>query len=120
MEKHISYCGIWCQACPIYWATREKNKEKKLKMRNEIARICNEQYKARLSPEDVSDCDGCKTNRRLFSGSSKCEIRECAKERKLQNCARCSDYACEKLSAFFTTDPQAKTNLDVIRSTFTE
>lgn len=89
-------------------------------MRAEIARICNEQYKVKLSPEDVNDCDGCKANKRLFSGSAKCEILECAKEKKLQNCARCSDYACEKLMTFFTTDPQAKIILDVIRSTFRE
>jgi len=115
MEKQVSYCGIWCQGCPIYWATREKNKEKKWKMRAEIASICSEQYQVRLTPEEVSDCDGCKANKRLFSGCVKCEIRDCARKKELENCARCPDYACKKLSAFFSTDPQAKIILDVIR-----
>ncbi len=89
-------------------------------MRAEIARICNEQYKTRLNAEDVNDCDGCKSNKRLFSGSVKCEIRECARQKKLENCARCSGYACEKLMTFFSTDPQAKIMLDVIRSAIAE
>ncbi len=120
MEKQVSYCGIWCQGCPIYWATREKNMEKRLKMRAEIARICNEQYQVKLNPEDVTDCDGCKANKRLFSGCVKCDIRACAIQRKLENCARCSDYACDKLLTFFSSDPQAKIMLDVIRSTITK
>ena len=120
MEKQVSYCGIWCQGCPIYWATREKNMEKRLKMRAEIARICNEQYQVKLNPEDVTDCDGCKVNKRLFSGCVKCDIRACAIQRKLENCARCSDYACDKLLTFFSSDPQAKIMLDVIRSTITK
>ncbi len=86
-------------------------------MRAEIARICNEQYKVNLNPGDVGDCDGCKANRRLFSGCIKCEIRDCAKQKGLNNCAHCTEYACEKLSAFFSTDPQAKIALDVIRCT---
>jgi len=117
MEKQVSYCGILCIGCPIYWATREKNKEKKRKMRTEIARICNEQYKVRFNPEDIGDCDGCKANRRLFSACIKCEIRNCASHKDLKNCAHCPDYACEKLMTFFSTDPQAKITLDVIRST---
>lgn len=89
-------------------------------MRAEIARICSEQYQVRLTPEEVSDCDGCKVNKRLFSGCTKCEIRDCAKNKKLINCAHCSDYPCDRLLAFFSTDPQAKILLDVIRSKITE
>ena len=89
-------------------------------MRAEIASICNAQYKVKLNPEDVTDCDGCKANKRLFSGCIKCEIRSCAKQKKLENCAGCSDYACDKLMNFFSTDPQAKIMLDVIRSTITK
>jgi hypothetical protein len=115
MEKYVSYCGIICQGCPVYWATREKNPEKRRKMRAEIARICSEQYEVRVDSEEVNDCDGCKADKRLFSGCVKCEIRDCARQKALSNCAHCSDYPCEKLTVFFSTDPQAKIILDVIR-----
>jgi len=76
MEKLISYCGIICQGCPIYMATQEKDKEKKEKMRVEIARLTKEQYGIELKPEDITDCDGCRAEGgRLFSESRNCKIR---------------------------------------------
>jgi hypothetical protein len=117
MDEMLAYCGLICKGCPIYWATREKNKEKKEMMRAEIARIIKEQYGVDYKPGDITDCDGCKAdNRRLFSGSKKCPIRKCARKKGLKNCAYCSDYACDKLKEFFRSDPSTKARLDVIRS----
>jgi len=118
MYEMIAYCGLICQGCPIYLATREKNKEKRQKMRVEIARICREQYGLEFKPEDITDCDGCRIESgRLFSGCEKCKIRKCARQKGLENCAHCSEYACEKLREFFVTDQGAKTRLDMINST---
>lgn len=118
MDVMIAYCGLTCQACPIYWATREKNKEKREKMRAELARICKEEYAIEFKAEDITDCDGCWIEGgRLFSGCYKCEIRKCVKQNGLENCAHCSEYACEKLEDFFVKQPHAKAGLDVIRST---
>ncbi|MBN2214399.1 MAG: DUF3795 domain-containing protein [Bacteroidales bacterium] len=117
MEEYVSYCGIMCHGCPVYWATRETDPEKKRKMRTEIARICNEQYKQNIGPEEIIDCDGCKASGKLYTGCTKCEIRSCAMKKNLTNCAHCNDYACEKLMTFFSTDPQAKIILDIIRGT---
>jgi len=88
-------------------------------MRAEIVRICKEHYGygEEFKPENVTDCDGCKTESgRLFSGCEKCEIRKCARQKRLENCGYCSEYACEKLKQFFVNDPNAKTRLDVIRN----
>jgi hypothetical protein len=116
MDEVVAYCGLTCQHCPIYLATREKDKEKREKMKVDIARICKEQYGMELSPEDITDCDGCKTaGGRLFSGCMKCEIRKCARQKGLENCAHCSEYPCEQLNKFFATDPSAKTRLDIIK-----
>jgi len=118
MNETIAYCGLICQGCPIYWATREQNTKKKHEMRAEIARQTNDIYKEKMKAEDVTDCDGCKTETgRLFSGCKKCQIRKCAREKGVENCAHCSEYACEKLEKFFVTYLEAKTRLDVIRST---
>ena len=120
MNEMVAYCGLICQGCPIYWATRETDEVKKEKMKTEIVRICKEQYGygQDFVPEYVTDCDGCRTDRgRLFSGCEKCEIRNCARQRALENCAICADDACEKLQRFFVNDLNAKSRLDVIRST---
>jgi len=115
MYEIIAYCGLICQGCPIYWATKEKNEEKKEKMRVEIARQCKE-YDLKYELQDITDCDGCKTEGgRLFSGCKKCEIRKCARGKKIENCAHCDQYACEKLKKL--SDADAKSRLDLIRST---
>lgn len=86
-------------------------------MRAEIANQCREHYGTRYKPEDITDCDGCKTEgERLFSASKNCLVRKCARGKKLENCASCAEYVCEKLAAFFKTDPAAGDRLDAIRS----
>ena len=117
MVEMIAYCGLSCQTCPIYLATRQENKEEQARMRVEIVRLCKEQYGMDLELEDISDCDGCKTDgERLFSQCKNCPIRQCASEKKLENCAYCTEYACGNLETFFRTDPIAKTRLDAIRT----
>jgi hypothetical protein len=119
MKVHelVAYCGLTCQSCPIYRATREDDLEKQEKMRAAIARHCQEHYGLVLRPEEITDCDGCRTESgRLYSGCSKCEIRACARQRKVESCAHCTDYACEKLQKFFVTDPSAESKLEEIRS----
>jgi hypothetical protein len=117
MDEVISYCGLICHSCPIYLATREQDAKKKHEMRVEIARQIKKHYGQDCKPEDVNDCDGCKKEgARLFSGSTKCQIRMCARQKSLENCAHCDEYACEKLEKLFVTDIEAKSRLDVIRS----
>ena len=117
IENVIAYCGLVCRGCPIYCATREPNKQKKEKMRAAIAKICKEHYGQECKPEDITDCDGCKSDAgRLFSGCKTCHIRRCAIEKGLENCAHCREYACDRLREFFVKDPEAKTRLDFVRS----
>jgi hypothetical protein len=116
MEKMIAYCGLRCDTCRILLATREKNDEKKYKMRADIARYIREHFDPNCKVEDITDCDGCKTQGgRLFSGCSKCQVRKCAIEKGVENCAYCKEYACENLEKLFTTEADAKANLEEIR-----
>ena len=117
MKQQISYCGLICQTCPIYLATRENDQTKKKKMRVGIAEQCAKLYGTEYKPEDIDDCDGCRTESgRLFSGCKTCLIRNCAKDRGLENCACCGEYACEQLLKFFAMEPEAKKRLDRIQS----
>jgi hypothetical protein len=116
MTEMVSYCGLNCQTCPIYLATRQENKEERARMRADIVKLCKDHYGINYKVEDISDCDGCHTEgERLFSSSKDCPIRTCAREKALENCAYCTEYACGKLEAFFKTDPAAKARLDAVR-----
>ena len=117
MNQMLSYCGLVCDTCPIYLVTRETNKEEQVRKRIEIARLCQEQYGLKFELADITDCDGCRTmDGRLFSGCVGCNIRNCAKERAIENCAQCNEYVCERLETFFVKDPSAKTRLEETRS----
>ena len=116
MSELMAYCGLACETCAIYLVTREADKEEQARRRAEIALFCTEHYGRKFETEEITDCDGCRTEGgRLFSGCKDCAIRDCARERGLASCAYCSAYACERLEAFFATEPDAKTRLDDMR-----
>jgi hypothetical protein len=117
MTEMVAYCGVTCRTCPIYLATRQKDKKEQARMKARIVKQCQEHYGITYQLEDITACDGCKTEgERLFPASRNCLIRKCARVKKLETCASCDEYACEKLTAFFKTDPAAKKRLDAIRS----
>jgi hypothetical protein len=116
MTEMVAYCGLMCQTCPIYLATRQENKEQQARTRAEVVRLCQEHYGISYEREDITDCDGCRAERgRLFSASRNCPIRKCAIARGIENCAHCAEYACDQLETIFRTDPSAKERLDEIR-----
>jgi hypothetical protein len=117
MSEMLSYCGLVCNTCPIYLATRETNREEQTRKRAEIARLCKEQYGMNYGIADITDCDGCSTEGgRLFLGCKDCGIRSCAQQKMIENCAYCTEYTCEKLKTFFIKDPEARTRLDEVRN----
>jgi hypothetical protein len=117
MTELVAYCGLTCQTCPIYLATRQENKEEQARMRAEIVQLCKEHYGLKYELDDITDCDGCRTEGgRLLSACKKCPVRKCAKQKGLENCAYCTEYACVQLEAFFGTEPTARVRLDEIRS----
>lgn len=116
METMISYCGLRCDTCPILLATNVKDIDEQREMRVNIAEELARIYGTVPKPEIVTDCDGCKTeNGRLFTGCADCPIRKCAMEKKLSNCAYCSDYVCDSLNRHFAIDPGARERLEEIR-----
>jgi len=113
----MAYCGLLCQNCPIYLTAREPDASKKEKMIREIIEACREHYGIEYQGTDITDCDGCfAEDGRLFKACANCEIRKCAVEKEVENCAFCPEYACEKLEALFQTDPGARTRLDAVRN----
>ena len=112
MERIVAYCGIICSDCPTLKATKMDDDDE----RRRVAKLWTKQYGKEFKIEDIN-CDGCLTEGpRVFSYCNVCEIRKCAKERKVENCAYCEDYACDKLSKLFNEFKPAKEVLDEIRA----
>jgi hypothetical protein len=112
MNKLLSFCGLLCSDCGAFIAT-QTNDDKK---RAEVAQLWSKQYGVNLKPEDIN-CDGCTSNStRIIGHCLVCEIRKCGKQKGLANCAHCSQYPCEKLSAFFKLVPDAKSRLDEVKT----
>jgi hypothetical protein len=109
--KMIAYCGIACSDCEAYIAT-QKNDDA---LRAKTAKEWSEKFKIVRKPEDIN-CDGCPTDsQRIVQYCKICDIRKCARDKKLSSCAACSTYPCEKLSKFLAGAPEAKKTLEALR-----
>jgi hypothetical protein len=112
MEKLIGYCGIVCSDCPVLVATRKDDAAE----RKRIAEMFTKQYGTEYKTGDIN-CDGCTGDSiRVFKYCNICEMRKCGREKKLVNCAYCSEYPCEKLTELFSKYSKAKETLSAIRS----
>jgi len=110
MDKMIAFCGLNCTVCPAFIATKENSNEK----RKETAKAWSTPEYT-LKPEDIN-CDGCSTRSgRMISFVKACDIRNCGMERKVENCALCTDYPCEKLEKSHERSPEARNMLEDIR-----
>jgi hypothetical protein len=111
MEKMIAVCGLTCTECPAYQATKKDDDE----ARAQVAELWGKEFKADLKAEDIN-CHGCQsTGEEVFSHTKVCEIRKCGREKGAENCGRCCDYGCDRITEFFKMVPAAKTTLDEIR-----
>lgn len=112
MGRIVAHCGIICSDCPTFIATKNDDDAE----RRRVAELWTKQYDKEYKKEDIN-CDGCLTvGPRIFDYCKVCEIRKCAGERNVENCAHCEDYACEKLSKLFNEYKPAKEVLDEIRA----
>ncbi|MFX0032641.1 MAG: DUF3795 domain-containing protein [Candidatus Hodarchaeota archaeon] len=111
MSEIIAYCGLLCSKCPAYIATQSNDKEA-------LKRISKEWSSGEMNftPEELL-CDGCISNKVIFTWCEECNIRSCARGKGLENCAYCDNYPCETLNNVFEKDQSAKQRLDEIKST---
>jgi hypothetical protein len=110
MVTLIAACGMDCARCDAYIATQANDQDALAA----LAEKWIKEYNAfGLTAIDVQ-CDGCMAEGRKIGHCSECQIRLCAMERGLANCAACPDFACEKLQDFWKAAPQAKANLESI------
>ena len=113
MVSLIAACGLDCAQCDSYKATQANDL---LMLEATVVKWTKEYNAPGLTVENIQ-CDGCMTAGRKTGHCGECQIRLCAIDRGLANCAVCPDYAaCEKLQGFLNAVPQAKRNLEAIRA----
>ena len=107
----IAFCGLNCSECGAFLATKNNDNEK----RSEMAKLWSKQFNTDIEPADIN-CHGCHSEGDDIFGYCKvCKIRKCGKEKNVDNCAYCNEYACEKLEMVFDMMPGAKKRLDEIK-----
>ena len=113
VESIIAYCGLDCSECDAYIATQANDFE----ALERLAQRARDEFGMTDATAESSKCDGCLTETgRQIGYCATCEIRACARNRGLVNCAHCGEYACEKLEVIFGHSHEARATLDEIRA----
>ena len=104
----ISRCGLDCAICEAYLATRDNDDN----ARREIAEKWRTLYhNPKVKPVDIN-CLGCNSSGPYYQHCSECGVRQCAVSKKVDNCGRCGEYPCVKITEFHKVVPEAKVNCD--------
>ena len=102
-----SYCGLDCEACDAFVAT--KNNDNQLK--TQVAQRWSKLYKRKVEASDVH-CHGCKSDgTQGIYCQTMCPIKPCCREKEIDTCAECGEFPCKDLKAVFLFCPEAETLL---------
>lgn len=91
-KSSMAPCGLVCDECPAYIATRSNDTATLLKCGQEWGRSYGREIKA----EEVM-CDGCRGSGRKWLWCRDCALATCEKSSQSQSCAHCADYPCDKV-----------------------
>lgn len=108
MSKLIAYCGLDCEKCDAYIAT--KNDDQALRVKT--AKLWSELNNAPILPEHIN-CEGCRVDgvKTVFC-QSMCTIRKCALKKGMTTCGDCPKLEkCPTLGTVIAHNHEALKNL---------
>jgi hypothetical protein len=106
-----SYCGINCEECEAFSATQ--NNDNQLKKR--VAQRWSSLYGKEFKPEDVH-CEGCRSEGTLGTYcQAMCRIKPCCREKQIETCAQCREFACKDLKEVFDFCSEARERLMALK-----
>jgi len=108
MNKFIAYCGLNCEKCEAYIATKNDDNDLRIK----VAKEWSEMNQAQITPEMIN-CEGCRMDGIKFPYcGSMCEIRQCGMAKELETCGGCKNVnSCEKVAMVIGNNEEARNNL---------
>lgn len=108
MKKLIAICGLDCEKCDVYIATKNNDNE----LREKTAKKWSELNNVEILPEYLY-CEGCRMDgSKTAYCSDYCEIRKCAVAKGFETCRDCGEKDdCPKVGAIWENNQQAKDNL---------
>ena len=110
MSDLIAYCGLDCAKCDAYQATQDDD----IELKKKTAERWSKELDTAFSIDDIT-CDGCKSERVSGWCLRICKIRPCAENKGISTCASCSEYTCDELDRFLSTEPAARSTLAELR-----
>ena len=110
MRNNIAYCGLDCEKCDAYIATKNNDQA----LRERTARLWAELNNAPILPEHIN-CEGCRADGvKTVYCESLCAIRRCAEGKGLATCGGCSEVGtCEKIAPILGGNNEARRNLGI-------
>lgn len=108
MEIHMAYCGINCETCKLYQASKFKSNKLLYKLAEEWGNLYNRTFEL-----EKLKCFGCKSDV-VFELCNKCQIKLCNIERRIKTCTECSEYPCERIQQFIEWQKKEKTGVEMI------
>lgn len=110
MKELIAYCGLDCEKCEAFAATKNNDDA----LRKKVASLWSELNGVSITPEMIN-CEGCRAaGRKTPFCESLCPIRQCALEKAVSFCEDCAEKAsCEKLRLITANSAEARENLDM-------
>lgn len=91
-KELMAPCGLYCGACGVYIATRDKNE----KFRSVMGNLYG------TKPEETA-CLGCMQPdppKRLYAFCQNCQIRNCIRDKAFYSCHQCGEWPCDLINNF--------------------
>ena len=108
MKELIAYCGLDCEKCDAYIATKNNDDQ----LREKTAQFWSELNNTTILPEQIN-CDGCRADgvKAAFCDMF-CNIRKCAVDSEVTTCGECPTMEeCQLLAMITANNPDAYKNL---------
>ena len=108
MNKYIAYCGLNCEKCEAYIATKNNDNELRKKVADKWSKLNN----VTITPEMIN-CEGCRIDGiKTVYCDKLCPIRQCALNKKYETCGNCNEMkTCKKVAMVIGNNKEALKNL---------
>ena len=108
MNKYIAYCGLDCEKCDAYIATKTNDDV----LRAKTAKLWSELNGVTILPEQIN-CEGCRVDGiKTVYCDKLCPIRQCAMGKNHTTCGDCENmHTCEKVGMVIGNNEAALNNL---------